>query len=175
MVHFDRSDRFRRSDRTSLSIWQNCCPQYSSLVSCLQLTITKRAMAWVWFEQPEIPFNWTQEISEISNRNFCWMESALVVFGLPHILTLIIFKPTILLIHSWYFDFVVISRCVLVAKFSILERFEIKRPPRWWMSQYVYNKHNTTWKVPRCVCSRNLTCSLRSLVRFLIRQQLVRK
>ena len=49
------------------------------------------------------------------------------------------------------------------------------------MSQYVYNKHNTTWKVlcrylhTRCFCIRNLTRSLRSLVRFLIRQQLVRK
>ena len=43
------------------------------------------------------------------------------------------------------------------------------------MSQYVYNKPNTTWKVPRCVCKRNLTCSLPSLVRFLIRQQLVCK
>ena len=43
------------------------------------------------------------------------------------------------------------------------------------MSQYVYNKPNTTWKVPRCVCKRNLTCSLPSLDRFLIRQQLVCK
>ena len=52
------------------------------------------------------------------------------------------------------------------------------------MSQYVYNKHNTTWKVlctvftyiiTRCFCIRNLTRSLRSLVRFLIRQQLVRQ
>ena len=30
---------------------------------------------------------------------------------------------------------------------SILERFEIKRRGNWWMSQYVYNKHNNTWKV----------------------------
>ena len=41
-------------------------------------------------------------------------------------------------------------------------------------SQYVYNKHNTTWKVLCAVfthslfCIRNLTRSLRSLVRFLI-------
>ena len=40
---------------------------------------------------------------------------------------------------------------------------------------YVYNKHNTTWKVLCTVfthslfCIRNLTRSLRSLVRFLIR------
>ena len=42
-------------------------------------------------------------------------------------------------------------------------------------TQYVYNKHNTTWKVLFTVfthslfCIRNLTRSLRSLVRFLIR------
>ena len=42
-------------------------------------------------------------------------------------------------------------------------------------SQYVYDKHNTTWKVLCTVftnslfCIRNLTRSLRSLVRFLIR------
>ena len=49
------------------------------------------------------------------------------------------------------------------------------------MSQYVYNKHNTIGKCfvryvrTRCFCIRNLTRSLRSLVRYLIRQQLVRK
>ena len=51
------------------------------------------------------------------------------------------------------------------------------------LSQYVYNKHNTTRKVLRTVfthslfliCIRNLTRSLRSLVRFLIQKQLVCK
>ena len=65
------------------------------------------------------------------------------------------------------------GKCV-AANFSIFERFKIKRPPKWWMSQYEYNKHNTTWRV-LCFCIRNLTCLLRSLVRFLIHQQLVRK
>ena len=50
------------------------------------------------------------------------------------------------LLIGWYFNFIVIWWCV-VANFSILERFEIKRPPKLWLSQYVYNKHNTTWKV----------------------------
>ena len=55
-----------------------------------------------------------------------------------------------------------------------------RRPPKWWMSQYIYNKHNTTWKVLCTVFTdslflyRNLTRSLRSLVRFLI-QKRVRK
>ena len=49
------------------------------------------------------------------------------------------------------------------------------------MSRYVYDKHNTTWNVLCTVFThemlniRNLTRSLPSLVRFLIRQQLVRK
>ena len=45
----------------------------------------------------------------------------------------------------------------MAPNFNIFERFKIKRSPKWWMS------------------IRNLTRSLRSLVRFLIRQQLVRK
>ena len=74
----------------------------------------------------------------------------------------------------------VISRCV-ATNFSILERSEIKRLPKWWMSQYVYNKTIPHGKGfvrcirTRCFLIRNLTCSLRSLVRFLTRQQLVRK
>ena len=50
------------------------------------------------------------------------------------------------LLKNWYFVFIVISCCV-AANLSILERFKIKRPPKWWMSQYLYNKHNTTWKM----------------------------
>ena len=59
------------------------------------------------------------------------------------------------LLKSWYFVFIVISRCV-VANLIILERFKIKRPPKWWMSQYVYNKHNTTCKVLRTVFTHSL-------------------
>ena len=48
-------------------------------------------------------------------------------------------------------------------------------------SQYVKNKQITAWKVLCTVfthslfCIRNLNRSLRSLIRFLIRQQLMRK
>ena len=62
------------------------------------------------------------------------------------------------LLKSWYFVFVVILHCgkCVAANFSNLERFKIKRPPKWWMSQYVYNKHNTTWKVLCTVCTHSL-------------------
>ena len=48
------------------------------------------------------------------------------------------------------------------------------------MSQYVYNKYNTTWSYMESALYGIyalvvFTSSLRSLVRFLIRQQLVRK
>ena len=36
----------------SLSIWQNCCPQYCSFILFTR-TITKRAVAWVGSVQPE--------------------------------------------------------------------------------------------------------------------------
>ena len=36
----------------SLSIWQNCCPQYRSFILFTR-TITKRAVAWVGSVQPE--------------------------------------------------------------------------------------------------------------------------
>ena len=41
--------------KTSLSIWQNCCPQYCSSVSCWQLlcTLNKCAVAWVGSVQQE--------------------------------------------------------------------------------------------------------------------------
>ena len=55
-------------------------------------------MAWVWSVQPEVPFHWAREITEISSWNFCGMESALVVLGLPHIPTLTIFLTIVLLI-----------------------------------------------------------------------------
>ena len=73
------------------------------------------------------------------------------------------------------------GKCV-AANFGIFERFKIKRPPKWWISQYVYiintiphGKCFVRYLRTRCLCIRNLTCSLRSLVRFLIRQHLVRK
>ena len=50
----------------SLSIWQNCFPQCRSFFVLLTRTITK------W----NLPFHWVRGISEISNRNFCWVESA---------------------------------------------------------------------------------------------------
>ena len=72
------------------------------------------------------------------------------------------------------------GKCV-AANVSIFERFKIKRPQKWWMSQCVYNtpiphgKCFVRYLRTRCFCNRNLTRSLRSLVRFLIRQHLVRK
>ena len=80
----------------------------------------------------------------------------LVVLWLPNILTVIyvIKKPSFLL-KSWYYVFIIISWCV-AANLSILERFKIKRPPIWWMSQYVYNKHNTTCKMLRTVFTHSL-------------------
>ena len=60
-------------------------------------------------------------------------------------------------------------------------KFVIKDDKQEFEPQNVYNKHNTTWKVlvqyirTRCFCIRNLTRSLRLLVRFLIRQQPERK
>ena len=42
------------------------------------------------------------------------------------------------------FDFVVTSRCV-AANFSILEIFEIKRPPKWWLSRTVF-KHSSLYQ-----------------------------
>ena len=45
---------------------------------CILLTcmITKLAVALVWSLQLECTFHWACGFSEISNRNFCWMESA---------------------------------------------------------------------------------------------------
>ena len=53
----------------SLSIWQNCCPQYRSFVLCNQTLGSGLC-------NREGLFHWARGISEISNRNFCWMESA---------------------------------------------------------------------------------------------------
>ena len=47
LTNFDWSGHFGRLDRMSLSIWQNCCPQYLSFVFLLTRTITKSAVAWV--------------------------------------------------------------------------------------------------------------------------------
>ena len=40
--------------------------------------------------------------------------------------------------------------CSQSARFA-RARAPLKRPPKWWMSQYVYNKHNTTCEVLRTV------------------------
>ena len=53
----------------SLSIWQNGCPQYRSFVLCNQTLGSGLC-------NREGLFHWARGISEISNRNFCWMESA---------------------------------------------------------------------------------------------------
>ena len=71
----------------------------------------------------------------------------LIVLGLPHILTVIyVFNKRFYQKADTSFSLSFCGKCV-AANFSIFERFKIKRPPKWWMSQYVYNKHNTTWKV----------------------------
>ena len=72
------------------------------------------------------------------------------------------------------------GKCV-AANFSIFERFKIKRPRNdECLSMYIINtiphgKCFVRYLRTRCFCIRNLTPSLRSLIRFLIRQQLVRK
>ena len=172
VVHFDRSGRFGRSDR-------NVPFHLTKLLSPVRLlwypdyknnNQTSDGLGLVCATGSTVPLG-TRNFRNFKPE-FLLNGKRLVVLGLPHILTLIVFLTKV---FTNIADFVVISRHVLAANFSILERFEIKRPPRWWLSQYIYNKHNTTWKVPRCLCNRNLTRSLRSLVRFLIRQQLVRK
>ena len=69
----------------------------------------------------------------------------------------------------------------MAADFSIFERFKRKgRQNDECLSMYIINtiphgKCFVRYLRTRCFCIRNLTRSLRSLVRFLIRQQLVRK
>ena len=61
-----------------LTIWQNCCCQYCSFVSCLQ-----EQYAW-WLRSGlcngNVPFYWACEISKTSNWNFCGVESTLGFF-----------------------------------------------------------------------------------------------
>ena len=47
----------------------------------LTSTITKLAVALVWSLQLECTFHWARGFSEISNRNFCSVESALSAYG----------------------------------------------------------------------------------------------
>ena len=45
--------------------------------------ITKPAMAWVWYVQPDctfVPFHWARGISEVLDRNFSWKEGAHSVY-----------------------------------------------------------------------------------------------
>ena len=58
----------------SLSIWQNCCPQYRSFVSLFTRTITKRAvpLSRVCATGMYLSIGHVK----VWNRNFCWMESA---------------------------------------------------------------------------------------------------
>ena len=72
------------------------------------------------------------------------------------------------------------GKCI-VANFSIFERFKIKTPLNdECLSMYIINtiphgKCFVRYLRTRCFCMRNLTRSLRSLVRFLIRQHTVRQ
>ena len=94
----------------------------------------------------------------------------LIVLGLPHILSVIYgFNKLFYYKADTSFSLSFCGKCV-AANFSIFERFKTKRTPKWWMSQYVYNKHNTTWKV-LCMVFTHLC----SLVWFLIRHLLVLK
>ena len=80
----------------------------------------------------------------------------LIVLGLPHILTVIyVFNKRFYWKADTSFSLSFCGKCVVV-NFSIFERFKIKRPSKWWMSQYVYNKHNTTWKVLCTVFTHSL-------------------
>ena len=71
----------------------------------------------------------------------------MLCYGFPHILT------DIYVFNSFSLSFG--GKCG-AANFSIFERFKIKRPPKWWMSQYVHNKHNTTWKVHYTIFTHSL-------------------
>ena len=79
-----------------------------------------------------------------------------IVLGLPHILTfLYVFNKRFYQKADTSFSLSFCGKCV-VANFRIFERFKIKRPPKLWMSQYVYNTHNTTWKVLCTVFTHSL-------------------
>ena len=57
--------------KTSLSIWQNCCPQYCSSVSCWQLlcTLNKYAVAWVGSVQQECRWSiWHMEFLKFQTK-----------------------------------------------------------------------------------------------------------
>ena len=89
-----------------------------------------------------------------------WIENKesglLIVLGLPHILTVIyVFNKRFYWKADTSFSLSFCGKCV-AANFSVFERFKIKKPPKWWMSQYVYNKHNTTWKVLCTVFTHSL-------------------
>ena len=81
-----RDQLWRWSTLTSLvisvgwTIWQNCCPQYCSFVSCVQ---EQWPNAW-WLRSGlcnrNVLFHWACEISKTSNWNFGWMESTLSFF-----------------------------------------------------------------------------------------------
>ena len=126
--------------------------------------------------KPAILLKFTHFQLRIENKQL----RLLIVLELPHILTVIyVFKKRFYWKADTSFSLSFCGKCV-AANFSICERFKIKRPPKWWMPQYVYNtiphgKCFVRYLRTRCFCIRNLTRSLRSLVRFLIRQQLVRK
>ena len=59
-----------------LLIWENRCPQYHSFVSCLQEQVYQTCSGSVGSTlcNRNVLLHWAREIS---NRNFCWMESAL--------------------------------------------------------------------------------------------------
>ena len=67
-----------------------------------------------------------------------------VVLGLPHLLTFVTFCIfltnlfTYKLLLWFHCHFAVCSNVAGKFYFSILERFEITRLPKWWLSQYVY-------------------------------------
>ena len=81
VVLFHRSGHFGRKDRNvSFHLTKLLFPV---LLPCILVTrtITKRAVAWVGSMQPECTDPKGSQISEILNRNFRWMESALGFLG----------------------------------------------------------------------------------------------
>ena len=75
---FTDTDRIwsRRSDRNVSFHLTKLFSSGPMICILLTSTITKLAVALVWSLQLECTFHWARGFSEISNRNFCSMESA---------------------------------------------------------------------------------------------------
>ena len=85
----------------SRSIWQNCCPQYRSFVSCLQKQQPNARWLGSGLCNRNVPLHWASGISEISKRNFCWMESACGVPRLIGLTGLQLFLKVNVMIFYW--------------------------------------------------------------------------